>query len=203
MKGLLLKDLYMAARCGRTYLLIGLFFLGMGLLGQSSPFILAYPFMMWSMIPVTLLSYDEHDRWNAYSCALPYTRAQLVTVKYIMGALGALIIWGLTMLVQALRLSNLGALEPIPFLEQMALLLCAGFLPPALCLPFIFRLGSEKGRLAYMVTIGVFCGITAGIGAVPMETGISVPSLLPLAVSVAAYVISWRVSIRIYEKREL
>ena len=203
MKGLIRKDLYMAVSCSKTYLIICVLFLVMGAFGEPGAFILAYPIMLSSMIPVTLLSYDEHDHWNDYSCTLPYTRAQLVTVKYIMGGLGALSVWILTILVQGLRMGVSGDFTMGPFLGQMLLLLSAGLLPPAFCLPFIFKLGSEKGRLAYMVSLGLFCGLAFVLGEIPTEGGMALSPILPVLIALGVYLISWRVSIRIYEKREL
>ena len=60
MKGLLLKDFYMAAKYCRACLLCG-------------------------MIPVNLLAYDERSRWLEYSGTLPYTKAQIVSGKYLVG----------------------------------------------------------------------------------------------------------------------
>lgn len=203
MKGLIRKDLYLAVKCSRVYMVISLVFLVIGAITEGNAFIRAYPFMMWSMIPATLLSYDEHDRWSSYACCLPYTRAQLVSVKYIMGALGVASIWVLTALTQSIRLGILGKLELLPLLGRLCLLLGGGLLAPAICLPFLFKLGSEKGRLAYMVTMGVFCAASVGIGQMDAVPTVSINPILPVALGLAAYGASWYYSIRVYEKREL
>jgi hypothetical protein len=35
------------------------------------------------MLPVTLLSYDEKEKWHIYSGTFPYSRAQIVSSKYV------------------------------------------------------------------------------------------------------------------------
>lgn len=85
MKGLLLKDFYMTAKYCRSFLLIVVVFLAVSFFGKDNVFFILYPVLISSMIPVTLMSYDEHDKWNVYSLTLPYTRGQLVSAKYLTG----------------------------------------------------------------------------------------------------------------------
>ena len=85
MKGLLLKDIYMAVQFYRAVLLVVAVFLLLTIFGDGSLIFLAYPTMISGMLPITLLSYDTHFKWEQYSGTLPYTRAQLVTVKYLVG----------------------------------------------------------------------------------------------------------------------
>ena len=85
MKGLLRKDIYMAAQYYRAVLLVVAVFLLLTIFGDGSLIFLAYPTMISGMLPITLLSYDTHFKWEQYSGTLPYTRAQLVTVKYLVG----------------------------------------------------------------------------------------------------------------------
>ena len=85
MKGLLLKDFYLSWRYCRAFLVIVAVFLAVSFTGDDNIFFLIYPIMIASVIPMTLVSYDEHDKWTAYSGTLPYTRAQLVSTKYLVG----------------------------------------------------------------------------------------------------------------------
>ena len=85
MKGLLLKDLYLAAKHCRAFLLVAVVFLGVSFAGDENIFFIVYPTLITSMIPMTLISYDERDRWTQYSAALPYSRGQLVSSKYLIG----------------------------------------------------------------------------------------------------------------------
>ena len=74
MKGLLLKDLYMSEKYCRAFLLIVVIFFGMSLMSGSSFFLLAYPCILVGLIPASLVSYDERERWDVYSGTLPCSR---------------------------------------------------------------------------------------------------------------------------------
>ena len=77
---------------------------------------------------------------------------------------------------------------------------------PAIIYPFIFALGSEKGRFAYFIFIfAAMAAITAGVslmdrGAFVIPDELSLILLLP---PVVIYLISWRLSIALYKKRSL
>ena len=57
MKGLLLKDFYMAMKYCRTYVVIAVVFSLFSIWGNTS-FLIAYPILLASVIPVNLISYD-------------------------------------------------------------------------------------------------------------------------------------------------
>ena len=81
MKGLLLKDLYMAAKYCRAFLLIVVVFLAVSFFGDDNIFFVVYPAMIAGIVPVTLISYDERDKWDLYAGTLPYTGSQPVSSK--------------------------------------------------------------------------------------------------------------------------
>lgn len=58
MKGLLLKDFYMAMKYCRAYVVIAVVFSLFSIWGNTS-FLIAYPILLASVIPVNLISYDE------------------------------------------------------------------------------------------------------------------------------------------------
>lgn len=205
MKGLLLKDFYQAAKYCRSYLLICLVFMGISLFApDSNAFFVVYPCLLAGMIPVNLIAYDTSSRWEIMSLTMPWSRAQLVSAKYLMGLLCEVCAIFLTVLCQGLKMGaafSIGALG-----ELVATLLSIALLLPALMLPLIFKLGVEKGRVFYLGGIGVIMALV-GIGyAQVAESGIhwdlSIPPLLIPLISIVLYILSWRLSIRFYEKRD-
>ena len=155
MKGLLRKDLYMAAAFCRTYLLILVVFLAVGAVNNENSFFLIYPMIIGVMLPVSLIGYDERFKWHVACDALPVSRAQAVSSKYILTLLIVGLVFLLTMLVQAVVMIRQGTPEKLR--ELPGLLLPIGLAGPALLLPVIFRLGVEKGRLFYYALVGVVC----------------------------------------------
>ena len=75
-------------------------------------------------------------------------------------------------------------------------------LPAALCLPLMFKYGTQKGRIAFFVVIGVFCASTVFLD-VPELTGVSLPMVLLPLMSLAVFGVSWLLSVRFYQKREI
>src|SRR5699024_7890966 len=149
MKGLLLKDFYLSWRYCRAFLVIVAVFLAVSFVGEDNIFFLIYPIMIASVVTKTLLSYDEHDKWTAYSGTLPYTRMQLVCAKYLVGQWFGAVAFGVYMTVSAV-----GMLTGEGFvLEQYALvgtaLLVLGCVGPAVILPYVFEYGTERVRMAF------------------------------------------------------
>ena len=215
MKGLLLKDLYMSEKYCRVFLLIVVVFFGMSLMSGPGFFLLAYPCILMGLIPASLISYDEREKWDVYSGTLPCSRRQLVSCKYLVGLIGELPVICITTVLYALGLFRMGAFDPRAVLVMAAAFLLLGLIGPAATLPFMFRFGAEKGRIAYFAVIILLCGVSAafgsiqgsGVGENALTAGIVMPqagvSLFLAVLAVLLYAGSWRLSIAFYKKREL
>lgn len=205
MIGLLRKDLYMTAAYCRSFLLILLVFLGVGTVNGENSFFVIYPMIIGMMLPVSLISYDERFKWHTACDALPVSRAQAVSAKYILTLLLVGLVFVLTMLVQGIRLYRLGTPERI--WELPGLLLPIGLVGPALLMPVIFRLGVEKGRLFYYLLVGVVCAaaviFSRGEGPVDPTARLELGGALPVIGSLAIFALSWLLSVFLYKRREL
>ena len=208
MSGLLLKELYMARKYCRLHLVITVLFLGMAMLPSAENlFLLFYPSAMASFIPVTLLSYDTQSKWDVYFDTLPTSRAQYVSVKYLIGLMLGELVLALTAVTQllAIRLNGeIGLNQLLPLLwglQAITLVL------PTLYLPPIFKLGVEKGRIWSLVMIAVTFGGGARLTVGVKDWGsFSLPGNLPVWLVLGAavlYALSWLLSIRLYRTREL
>lgn len=200
MKGLLLKDYYMTVKYCRMLILMVLIFAAVSAVSNSI-FLISYPFIIAGVLPVSLYAYDEKSGWCSYADAMPYSRAQQVSAKYI----SALVFICLVMLICTVGKAITGD----SFIEDFSLLvmLCGtGLLSAAVLLPFVLKFGSEKGRWAYYAVIIIACVIAAAVfdtgSAVALElTGTAAACIL--AGCVLLFGLSWLLSIKIYEKREL
>ncbi len=199
MKGLLLKDWYLTVKYLRMLILISLLFAAMSVFSPENGFFRIYPAVMFAMIPVSLYSYDDREKWTVYAQAFPVSRAQYVTGKYLFGALGMA---ALVALLTVLYLIS-GAEG---FVGAVTLSLVLGLGSASLMLPVLFRFGAEKGRIAYLIFIGVICGGVAALSlAAPSEGGAAMPTPSPAlcAGMIVLYILSWRLSVALYQKREL
>ena len=210
MKGLFLKDFYMMKKYCRYYLLIMLIFLLVSVFSDNNFFFILYPVILSSMIPVTLISYDEKSKWNFYADTLPVSRKQLVSVKYMMMLIllgtGILLI-GVIQFGRMLYFQNF-SVETLVLLT--GILLIAGTLSSSLLLPVIFKMGVEKGRLAYYLVLGVICAVFAGMGVLTSKESVQnvfLPSVKTVWIiaggAVLLFIFSWFLSVRFYQKREL
>ena len=204
MKGLFLKDFYVAKKNLRTFLIMILAFsLGSLAVRDSGNFFLCYGIVMMPGITMSLISYDERYHWDSYTGAMPLSREQLVTEKYLLH-LGMVLVW-LPVLLLFQRFQQVPAFGGSP-LTLLVAGLNLGLLLPGILLPIIFALGTEKGRAGYYVVLfgGMILAtvseeLTSLTGYVPEAMAGIVLILLPAAV----YVLSWRIAIRLYEKRSL
>lgn len=208
MKGLLLKDWYMMKKYCKAYLLIAAVFIAVSLFSDDNMFFVFYPCLLCGMIPVNLLAYDEQSRWVQYSGALPYTKAQLVSVKYLIGLLAQCAILVVTAIAQGVRMAINSSFVFGDFSAIMLSLLAISTLTSSISLPFIFKLGVEKGRIAYYVMVGFMCAASAAASSLlrnsapfPLSKNLILPILSALGIGV--YALSWYLSIVFYKRREI
>ena len=208
MKGLILKDLYMTVKYFRSYFFILFFFFAASLVNEENLFFAFYPFLICGMIPVNLLAYDERSHWDIFCGTLPVTRDMVVSAKYLIGLLFQGVVFFVSAIIQALRIGLSSHFSLESYLVLMSLMAILSLVSSSITLPFMFKLGVEKGRMAYYVMVGVVCGGSAVAGmafAEQLQSSIPFGAALILMVllSAAVYVGSWYLSILFYRKREL
>ncbi len=208
MKGLLLKDLYMTTKYCKAYLLIAVVFTAVSFAGNDNLFFVFYPCLLCSVIPVNLLGYDEKSHWLQYSGTLPYTKGQIVSCKYLIGLMAQIAMLIVTGIAQAVRMRITGTFELNNYTVLMLMLLIMAMITSSIGLPAMFKLGVEKGRIAYYVMIGVVCAgsfIASDIFGTDFQVKIQSDRILPILciIGTGIYALSWYMSIVFYKKREL
>ncbi len=208
MKGLLLKDIYMMMKYCKAYLLLTVVFVAVSFASSENLFFVFYPCLLCGMIPVNLLGYDERSRWLQYSETMPYTKGQIVSGKYLIGLGTQVAILSITGIAQAIRMSISGTFVLGEYLVLLMLLLIMSLLASSITLPFMFKLGVEKGRMAYYIMIGIVCAgsiISSNLLSNGIQSEIKLNGILPIIclVGIGIYALSWYLSIAFYKKREL
>lgn len=203
MRGLLQKDLHMMLRYQRFYFLILLIFVIGFSVSEDALALLLFPLMLLAVVPMNLLSQDEKSGWEHYCGTLPYSRRQLVGVKYLM-----------LLLVFALELLLTAAAQAVAVARRTASwqdfwcnmsLIPLGLLSPCVLLPAIFRLGTERGRLAYYVALILAMALLMLVSRTEAVIALSDVwrFLAALAAGVLLLILSWCLAVRFYQKREL
>ena len=203
MKGLLLKDLYTLTKSLRVFLLLIVVFSCLPGLNMSV-FAVVYA----ALLPVTALSYDERSKWDTLAAMLPYSTREIVLSKYLLGygaMLGAFLIALATHGIYGL----LNVSPESEFISSIAGGAVGGVTVMALSLPVIFKLGVEKGRIAFYVIIALLFAVVAGAetlikgGMTELMNRIgNTAGVVVCLVIVALNLLSIFLSIRFYSRRE-
>lgn len=208
MKGLFLKDWYMMKKYFRSYIVIAVVFIAVSFVSDDNMFFVFYPCLLCGMIPVNLLGYDERSRWVQYSGSLPYTKTQIVSAKYLIGLFAQAAMLIVTGLAQGIKMVMNGNFVLNDFIVLMLLMLTTATFTSSISLPFIFKMGVEKGRIAYYVMIGFVCGasvLASSLFRGHLQDAIQLNTILVVLsfVGIGVYIISWYLSIVFYKKREI
>ena len=205
MIGLLKKDLYVADKSGRLLLVLALVFSMVPSLGAFGS---TYAMMMAVMMPLSSIAYDERCKWDRYAAMLPYRTGQLVWSKYLLSYLYTLLGGGIIVLGAFLRGVTTGAADWKETAEMSVMLAVVMLFITALGLPMLYRFGSEKGRLAMILCMGVGVGAAMGLmgifGELPKLSEIPLPAAAAgvAVLAAGATYASFRLSVHFYRKRQ-
>ena len=201
MKGLIKKEFLMLWRASRAFGLICVVFIAMSAISQDNIIFLFMPIMISGLLPSTLLSYDERCKWQEFSGALPVSRAQLVSAKYLLGLGCMTAILVLTLIVHLI----VRRFPPQTLLSMLGAIYGLSLFISAVSLPMMFKFGVEKGRLWYyatLVLVGGASGASAGVATDFFNEGLPSYVWLIFVFGVVIYALSWLLAIRFYQKRE-
>jgi len=202
MKGLLLKDFYLVRKYFKLYLLGCAAFLAAGIITGNYLWSV-YTMLLIGMMPMSLLSNDEGSKWHLYSAVMPYSRRQMVSVKYLDEIIIVALFICVTALAQAVSGQGLWSAE---MLQMLCVMTSVGLIGNGVIMPFLFWLGVEKGRRVYLM---VFVCIFGTMGALSyLEKSMEIPkvkagSALFLFGAAVVYAVSWAISTILYQRREL
>lgn len=205
MIGLLKKDLYVAGKSGRLLLVLALVFSMVPSLGAFGS---TYAVMLAVMMPLNSIAYDERCKWDRYAAMLPYRAGQLVWSKYLLSYFYTLLGGGIIVLGAFLRGMTTGAADWKETAETSIMLAVVMLFITALGLPMLYRFGSEKGRLAMIVCMGIGVGAAMGLmgifGELPKLPEIPMPVVFTgvAVLAVGATYLSFRLSVHFYRNRQ-
>lgn len=218
MRGLLLKDIKLLKNQKQFFgvaVFMGIIFLATY---DNPSFVIVYITMMFAMFGLTTISYDEFDNGMAFLFSLPFQRRDYVIEKYVFGMLAMTFGWGIIVIasVAAFKLRGIPILAgEIGTVALCAIMLSILFL--ALAFPIEIKFGVEKGRVGFLVVLGIFflcfyvvmkmavdkdVGFLAGLAEklTNLDTVIIAAGACVTAIAVTA--ISLMVSIHIMERKE-
>lgn len=154
MIGLILKDLLIAKKQLLIASAIMIFYcvvLGMERsqdyqIGMFSGYLVA----IMAILPVSMLAYDEKNKWGKYASALPVTRSQQVMSKYvvmILLTLAAIFIFSLASLAAGIDFGEI--------VSQLAVTFSTSIIVSSVLLTLGYKFGYEKARFIFVGIIFV------------------------------------------------
>lgn len=202
MKALLLKDCYTLMKQIKFYILMIILF---AITPGSS--ISSIAMFYAAMLPITALAYDERSKWNSLALMMPYSDESIIGSKYILGyiAVAAASILSITAQI-AIGLVRNSTLE-IESVFTVILVACIATIVQAFNLPFMFKFGVEKGRLAFFVLIAITTAMAVvfknGLPGIfsSSNANIFIVMLVAVIFTLVVNLISVSISIGIYKKR--
>lgn len=216
MKGLLIKDLKLMKVQKNFFFMIFAVGIGMAVFTDNISFIIGYISVVSAMFTLSSISYDEFDNGSAFLFSLPISRKDYVMEKYMFGLIisGASLILSTLVAVGAAMIRRINLVSETLVTASGVLAVLLGML--AVMIPVVLKYGGEKGRVAIIGFIGVIfvIGLLAVKGAKLLKLDFTelagkLASLqfktvfgILIAAAAAALLISYRISLKIMEKRE-
>lgn len=208
MKGLMVKELI---EFKKSWIIIAIIILAFSIWSIVAflPVCLILPMILSAYMFGSVMR-EEQSKWRQYSIAMPYGRKEYVSAKYLAQILSLLISIVIITVLWGISSVKMGFFDK-GLLTVLILLACVvGLVYPLIMFPITMAFSSNTGRLFFII----FNGAIGGLGGATISDDSfintvligKITSLTPfviLAVIVAAYLLSWGLSIKIYEKRDL
>ncbi len=206
MKGLFYKDVLMLTRSFRAYLAMTLFFIILATIRPDNSFWAVYGTFFFVTLVSSLMAVDEQSRWLSYCDILPLKRRDIINERYLLS-----LILTAALVVLFLILSLIFRHADMPtVLVTAGMMVALSLLAISVSMPINVKFGTAKGQMVRMTVIIVMvaCGMfiinyAGPITAILLQVKASILLFSAAAVIVLIFALSWLLSIRIYEKKNL
>ncbi len=210
MKGLLIKDFKMVKAQKRFFFLIITIAILLAFGMNNISFLYGYLGFMLPNFAVSTIGYDEYNNGSSFLFTLPITRADYVAEKYIL----IMLLGAMSVVLDIIITITWGFLRDISVPERLAeipIILSFFFVILSIMVPIQLKFGSEKGRFAFAISIGII--ILLGFAVLTLtnvaEAGFNIDSLpsisittIAIGIAITALVTSYAISLRTMNKKE-
>lgn len=207
MAGMLYKDFLLTRKDLAAYALLLLAMgvvVGQGAVGAT--LLLGLMALYCSGVASALFTYDAKVHWPPYGACTPGGRARLVGGRYLYALVvlagGVLAVGGMLLALSAMgRLS----MELADALRALAACAAAALAINAFLLPALFLLGDWGRVLFVLVVVVLFVLLLVSLFAEERLGGVFrlLPVALLLLLAAGLFVLSWRLTLRLYRHKEL
>ena len=208
MKGVLVKDLYIA-KSNILVTIVSLVVLGFGLsfLLETSALLVLAPVASTTAAFISITS-DAASKWNKNVITMTVSRSHINVEKFLhyihLAALGLV-----TALIPCVVLACFGVDATLYSLCLYGSIgISATLLAGGISLPCAYLFDPEKSQIVYMMSLMASTGIIAGLVLLinlvfPVKENILLAFSIVLGISVIWFFISYRIAVKIYQKRDI
>lgn len=212
MKGLIIKDILFLKGYIKTIGIMLIIFTVMGMTTNNLgvPFYITFIAIM---VSLSTFSYDEFNKWDTYVLSLPVSRSDVVKAKYLFTLLMIALatVMGLVLTFVIMALKGKYQIEALP--QQILGSLLSISVVIMMLYPFIYKFGSEKGRISFFVfllgTLAIIGALVFGLGLLGIQMDLNQITLfikqyglyLGSGFAIIGLYISYQVSVYMYKKR--
>lgn len=207
MKGLILKEFLLYKKFKVLYIIIISLF---GVLGIFAPGLQFFIALYLSIGILSSLSNDEKNKWTQYSYILPVERKLFVNAKYNVALIISVAVNILNTVMYLI--SSLFRITDFNIRELLLLYtICFGvsLFPFSFYMPIAYKFNSNVGVVILAIVLLVPLLVIPVGSRVELINKLFSPlpavsiSLIAIAVIIAVFMLSWFISVKIYEKRDL
>lgn len=214
MRGLLVKDFYLTKDVNKSFVLILILAMFVGVIGNSTDFVMGFVSIIGVIFGINTISYDDFNHSTTFLMTLPCTRKQYAIEKYIFSILsgiialcvGMVICFGISM-IKGEPLSEELVIEIGTAIALQVFLL-------SIIIPVTLKFGADKGKI---FIIAIFIIVAGGVGIAMnligkdlnyidtlIENFMNIPHLwvYALITIIITVIISLLVSIKVMEKKQ-
>ena len=216
MKGMLVKDFKLMKGQRNFFAVIAAIAVGMAIFMEEPSFIIGYMTFAGSLFTLSTISYDEFDNGNAFLFSLPISRKGYTVEKYQFGLIAGGVFWlfatvavGIAGVLKNTVMVRDTVMIALPVLPALMILL-------AVMLPFQFRFGGEKSRIAMIGAVSLLFAVSfaavriAGVFHVDLVSvwnrllAVSMGKFIAVIflTAIMGFLISLKISIAIMNKKE-
>lgn len=210
MSGLLLKDLLVLRKGAKSYLIFLALYAVLSLYWSNGLFSTLLVVIV-MMLPMNCFAWDNYTKWDTYAGALPVSSRTVVASRYLLVLLVAAAALMLMAALSAVSFLITGVMDWGTFLFSCTSSLTGALLVNALTLPLMYKYGPERARILMMVClIVIFAGVylldswmeNSRLSNLPTASQ-AVSAAFALLIPAAALAVSFLISCRIYQHKEV
>ena len=217
MKGLLIKDIRLMLGQKKFFLVVvgmGIFFM----FSNANPVSgVSYITMLLSIFTLSTISYDEFDNGMAFLMTLPIERKTYALEKYGFAGLVSLVsAAGTSLLALILGVAMDISVDMTEVIGVACVIVLISWIMLSVTIPLQIKYGSEKGRIAMILAMGIIFGVLFALAKGLSSSGADMSGVIlfldslgpwqivvgAVTITVLILIVSYSVCVRIINRKE-